>query len=69
MSKVYYVVRKNADGAYLLTDKNDMYLKTIDKELAVWTFSCLVNDKHRNERFVLFSQEGDSRYLQILCER
>ena len=69
MSKVYYVVRKNTDGTYLLTVKNDMYMKTADRELAAWTFSYLVNDKQRNECFVLFSQEGDSRYLQILRER
>lgn len=68
MATVYHIVRKNVEGVYLLSEKNNKCLTTTDRDLALWTLSYLVDNCSKNDRFVLFSQEGGSKYLQILRE-
>jgi hypothetical protein len=66
---IYYIVRKNVEGAYLLDKRNDIiYTDTIECD-AKEIFNDKIKSKQENEIYVLFSKEKDDKYLNILCER
>ena len=68
-SIVYYVIKKNIDGAYLLDKRNDVIYTDTMKDAAQEIFNSRVSSKQKCEVYDLVAETKGKKYLQILCER
>ena len=66
---MYYVIRKNVEGVYLINDRNEILEKTSDKLHAASVFSKYILNKQKSERYVMFEKPDNDRRLQIILER
>lgn len=68
-SKIYHVVKKNIDGAYLL-DKRDTHIySSYSEQDARYVFNDKVSNKQCHEVYTLFIELPGTKYLHVLCER
>lgn len=66
---MYYVIRKNVEGIYLLDSRNVVIEKTQDKDIAKKVFDEVISNKKVNERYVMFNKPENDHRLQICWER
>ena len=66
---MYYVIRKNVEGVYLLDNRNEILEKTSDKLHAENAFSAYILNKQKNERYVMCEKQDSDRRIHIICER
>lgn len=66
---MYYVIRKNVEGIYLLDSRNVVIEKTQDKDIAKKVFDEVISNKKANERYVMFNKPENGHRLQICWER
>lgn len=68
----YYVIKKNVNGEYLLSDKNEIIMQSYVNKNACWiTFiDEVLNRKSKSDKFVLCEKPDNSKkYIHILCEQ
>ena len=69
-SNIYYVIKKNSNGEYLLNNKNKIVMESNDSNLCWMKFTDLIYNKNvKSDIFVICKKQVDSKYIQILCER
>ena len=69
-SNIYYVIKKNSNGEYLLNNKNKTIMESNDSNLCWIKFTDLIYNKNlKSDIFVICKKQVDSKYIQILCER
>lgn len=69
-SNMYYVIKKNSNGEYLLNSKNKIVMESNDSNLCWIKFTDLIYNKNvKSDIFVICKKQVDSKYIQILCER
>lgn len=66
---MYYVIRKNVEGIYLLDNRNTVIEKTSDKDTAKKVFDEIISNKKASERYVMFNKPENDHRLQICWER
>lgn len=70
IDNIYYVLKKNTNGEYLLNGKNNIIMKSDNYNACTVKFiDSVINKKSKSDVFILCSKQVDSKYIQILCER
>lgn len=66
----YYVIKKNVQGEYLLSSKNEIITQSYDC-VACWIsfVDALVNRTSKSDVYVICEKKSDEKYIKILCER
>lgn len=66
----YYVIKKNVNGEYLLSNKNEIITQSWDYASCIISFvDALVNRTSKSDVYVLCKKISDEKYIQIMCER
>ena len=66
---MYYIVKKNIDGVYLMDARNDRIYSTDDYDSAINKFNEIMNSKSRGSTYSLFKKDESTRYLTVIIER
>lgn len=70
IDNVYYVLKKNTNGEYLLNGKNNIIIESDNYNTCVVKFvDAAINKQTKSDVFILCSKQANSKYIQILCER
>lgn len=66
----YYVIKKNVNGEYLLSNKNEIIRQSWDYISCLISFvDALVNRTSKSDVYVLCKKSSGEKYIQIMCER
>lgn len=66
---MYYIVKKNMDGVYLMDARNDRIYSTDDYDSAINKFNEIMESKSRGSTYSLFKKDDTTRYLTVIIER
>lgn len=66
---MYYIVKKNTDGVYLMDARNDRIYSTDDYDSAINKFNEIMKSKSRGSTYSLFKKDDATRYLTVIIER
>lgn len=70
IDNIYYVLKKNTNGEYLLNGKNNIIMTSDNYNVCTVKFiDSVINKKTKSDIFILCSKQVNSKYIQILCER
>lgn len=69
IDNIYYVLKKNTNGEYLLNGKNNIIMKSDNYNACTVKIDSVINKKTKSDVFILCSKQVNSKYIQILCER
>lgn len=66
---MYYIVKKNTDGVYLLDDRNEVVYMNEDSNSVWLKYLNIICTKSSSNKYVMCSKENGTKYINILCER
>lgn len=68
--KEFYIIKKNVNGEYLLSPKNEIIEKCKDEHLCWNKFHNLIANKtSKSDIYVVCTKYINDKYIHILCER